>query len=71
MIQLASETSEIDLAWAAYDQAMLEMVEMYRDPATFSPQDRHAQHVECERLLWFWRRLFEAEMGGDGPRPAA
>lgn len=73
MITLATTTSPIDAAWAAFDAAAIAMHRMYRnaDQATDTPDARAMRMAKAEEVLrlWnAWRALFLADAE---PRPAA
>jgi hypothetical protein len=42
VVPLFASQSALDRAWAAYDEAQLEAVRLYRDPQSTAPQRRMA-----------------------------
>ncbi|KQO13256.1 hypothetical protein [Sphingomonas sp. Leaf242] len=70
MIRLATTTSPVDLAWAAFDAAALRFHYMYRhiDLTTDTPADSAARQRlagETARLWDEWRKLFLGDDPGD------
>lgn len=70
MIRLATETSPVDLAGAAFDAAAMRFHYMYRhiDLTTDTPADsavRQRLAGETARLWDEWRKLFLGDDSGD------
>lgn len=74
MIRLASESSPVEIAWAAFDAAAITLNRMYAEvrPESDTPADREARMALAMEVASRWdefRRLF---VGDDlDPRPAA
>jgi hypothetical protein len=69
MLSLAVSNTSAAVAWAAYDAAMIELQEMYRDPARAgdAPVLRAARLRQAEQAAghWnAWRDLFLRNGGG-------
>lgn len=69
-LELASETNPIDIAWAAYDDAMLRLQHAY-DSHAVTPDARAARRALAIEALNRWNTFISLFEATQDPRPAA